>query len=61
MKRAYKELLEKFMQRKSERLAEASESYLEIIKIETTLVNTFYHIYHLNRLLAKQWIKEKEL
>jgi phosphate:Na+ symporter len=61
MKRAYKELLEKFMQRKSERLAETSESYLEIVKIETTLINTFYHIYHLNRLLAKQWMKEKEL
>jgi phosphate:Na+ symporter len=61
MKRPYKELLEKFMQRKSERLAETNESYLEIVKIETTLINTFYHIYHLNRLLAKQWMKEKEL
>jgi len=49
------------MQRKSERLADASESYLDIVKIETTLVNTFYHIYHLNRLLAKQWIKEQHL
>ncbi|WP_415408051.1 Na/Pi cotransporter family protein [Sulfurovum sp. CS9] len=61
MKKPYKELLNKFMQRKSERLAEARESYLDVVKIETTLVNTFYHIYHLNRLLAKQWIKEQKL
>jgi len=61
MKKPYKELLDKFMQRKSERLADASESYLDVVKIETTLVNTFYHIYHLNRLLAKQWIKEQKL
>ena len=61
MKKPYKELLDKFLQRKSERLADASESYLNIVKIETTLVNTFYHIYHLNRLLAKQWIKEQKL
>jgi len=61
MKQPYKELLDKFMQRKSERLADASESYLDVVKIETTLVNTFYHIYHLNRLLAKQWIKEQKL
>jgi len=61
MKKSYKELLEKFMQRKSERLVGASESYLEIVKIETTLVNTFYNIYHMNRLLAKQWKKEQEI
>ncbi len=61
MKQPYKELLDKFMQRKSERLADASESYLDVVRIETTLVNTFYHIYHLNRLLAKQWIKEQKL
>ncbi|MEA3373302.1 MAG: Na/Pi cotransporter family protein [Campylobacterota bacterium] len=59
MKRPYKELLNKFMQRKSERLAEASESYLKIVKMETSLVDTFYHVYHMNRLLAKQWIKEQ--
>lgn len=61
MKRPYKELLEKFFQRKSKRLAEASESTLDIIKIETTLVNTFYQIYHMNRLLAKQWMREEHL
>jgi len=61
MKQPYKALLAKFMQRKSERLTDASESYLDVINIETTLVNTFYHIYHLNRLLAKQWIKEQKL
>jgi len=61
MKKPYKALLDKFMQRKSERLADASESYLDVVKIETSLVNTFYHIYHLNRLLAKQWIKEQRL
>jgi len=61
MKKPYKALLDKFMQRKSERLADASESYLDVVRIETTLVNTFYHIYHLNRLLAKQWIKEQKL
>jgi len=61
MKRPYKALLDQFMQRKSERLVEASESYLDVVRIETTLVNTFYHIYHLNRLLAKQWVKEQKL
>jgi phosphate:Na+ symporter len=61
MKKPYKELLNKFMQRKSERLIEASESYLDVVRIETTLMNTFYHIYHLNRLLAKQWISEQNL
>ena len=61
MKKPYKDLLNKFMQRKSERLVGAGESYLEIVKIETTLVNTFYTIYHMNRLLAKQWKKEHEL
>lgn len=61
MKQSYKELLDKFMQRKSERLAEASENYLEIVKMETSLVDVFYHIYHLIRLLAKQWIKEKQI
>ena len=61
MKRPYKELLAKFMQRKSERLTDVSESYLDVINIETTIVNTFYHIYHLNRLLAKQWIQEQKL
>jgi phosphate:Na+ symporter len=59
MKKSYKNLLDKFMQRKSERLVGAGESYLEIVKIETTLVNTFYTIYHMNRLLAKQWKKEQ--
>jgi len=59
MKQPYKELLGKFSQRKSERLAEANEEYLQIVKTETSLVDTFYHIYHLNRLLAKQWIKEQ--
>jgi len=61
MKQPYKELQGKFMQRKSERLAEANESYIEIVKMETTLVDTFYHIFHMNLLLAKQWKKEQHL
>lgn len=61
MKQPYKELQGKFMQRKSERLAEADESYIEIVKMETTLVDTFYHIFHMNLLLAKQWKKEQHL
>jgi len=61
MKKSYKDLINKFMQRKSERLVGASKTYLEVVKIETTFVNTFYHIYHMNRLLAKQWKKEHEL
>ncbi|PHS39418.1 MAG: NAD+ kinase [Sulfurovum sp.] len=61
MKKSYKDLVNKFMQRKSERLVGASKTYLEVVKIETTFVNTFYHIYHMNRLLAKQWKKEHDL
>jgi len=60
MKKEYKELMDKFMKRKAERLVQADEDYIDKVRIETTLVDNFYHIYHLNRLVAKQWMKESK-
>jgi len=57
MKKGYKKFVSKFMKRKAERLVEANSEYMEIVRLETSLVDNLYHIYHLNRLLAKQWIK----
>lgn len=59
IKQGHKDLLANFMQRKSERPAEAEESYIEIMQTETALVDIFCHIYHMNVLLAKQWKKEQ--
>jgi len=61
MKKEYKELMDKFMKRKAERLVQADETYIDKVRIETTLVDNFYHIYHLNRLVAKQWMKEQNI
>ena len=61
MKQSYRELIEKFTQRKAQRILETDASYIEIVKMETSLIDTFYHVFHLNRLLAKQWIKEQQL
>jgi len=61
MKQPYRELIDKFSRRKAQRILEADENYFETVKMETSLIDIFYHIYHLNRLLAKQWIKEQHL
>jgi len=61
LKQPFKALMEQFMQRKSLRLAEADEAYLNVLRMETNFVDILYHVFHLNRLLAKQWKKDHEV